>query len=360
MDSVVKKVLKTIEEAGFKAYVVGGYTRDFLLGKKNYDVDICTNALPKDIQSLFNIKNANNYGGSNLKIGKFNIDITTFRKELKYEGRHPVEIEYINDLTMDLERRDFTINAIAMDSTGNIIDPLKGVEDLHKRQIKSINDPQEKLREDPLRILRAIRFATVIDFEIEESLSSAIKIFAPLVNSLSKERVKMEYSKILSSKNFKKGLECSEKLGINKVLKIEYEEVIFTSDLLGMWAQIKIDKIPFTNSEKSNIIKITEVVNNGEITPTILYKYGLYICTIAGLILGIKRNKINKMYKNLPIKERSEIALKSEEIIHCLNLKNKRKLRNIIEELEECIIEGRVENTFEKIRTYLIQNKGKW
>lgn len=360
MDSIVKKILKTIEEAGFKAYVVGGYTRDFLLGKKSYDVDICTNALPKDIHALFNINNANNYGGSNLKIGKFNIDITTFRKELKYKGRKPIEIEYINNLTMDLERRDFTINAIAMDIDGNIIDPLKGVEDLHKRQIRSIKNPKEKLREDPLRILRAIRLATTIDFEIEESLSSAIRALSSQVNTLSKERVKMEYSKILLSKNFKKGLEYSEKLGINRVLKIEYEEVIFTRDLLGMWAQIKIDKIPFTNSEKSNIIKITEVVNNGEITPTILYKYGLYICTTAGSIIGINRSKINTMYKNLPIKERSEIAIKSEDIIRYLNLKEKRKLHNIIEELEECIIEGKIENNFEKIRTYLIQNKGKW
>ena len=205
MDKIIKNVLNELDRHGFESFLVGGYVRDTLLGIKTFDVDICTSALPKDIHAIFSIC-SNNYGGANLKIDNLNIDITTFREDGTYTNRHPEEVKYITDLKTDLKRRDFTINAICMDKNDKVIDLLDGVDDLNNRVIKMIGNPDDRLKEDPLRILRAIRFATVLDFAIDEKLMLSLKENSSLVSTLSGVRIKEELDKILSSPNFKKGV----------------------------------------------------------------------------------------------------------------------------------------------------------
>ena len=174
MEKNIKKILETLESEGYQAYLVGGYVRDYLLGIASFDVDIATNALPKDIHRIFN-SSKSNYGSVNIKIDKLNVDITTYRKDLNYINRRPSTVKYINNLEEDLKRRDFTINAICMDKNGNIIDPLNGCLDLDKRLIKMIGDVDIKIQEDPLRIMRAIRFACVLDFGIDNELYDKLK-----------------------------------------------------------------------------------------------------------------------------------------------------------------------------------------
>jgi len=170
MNSKVQKVLEKIENNGFEAYVIGGFVRDHLLGIKTYDVDICTNALPKDIIALFEDATPANYGSVAFKIGQYDFDITTYRAEDAYENRKPVEVEYVNDLILDLKRRDFTINTICMSSSGGIVDLLNGREDIFNKRIKVVGDVTTKLTEDPLRVLRAIRFSVILDFDIDEEI----------------------------------------------------------------------------------------------------------------------------------------------------------------------------------------------
>ena len=174
MPKNVKMIIEKLENSGFEAYIVGGFVRDNLLKKQSFDVDICTNAKPKDLVNIFKVKQrANNYGGFNFKIKRFNIDITTYRKEKKYDKRHPVEIEYVNNLFDDIKRRDFTINAICLDKNDKIIDILDGQKDIKEKLIRSIGSANEKFVEDPLRMLRAIRFATILDFNIEKNTLEA-------------------------------------------------------------------------------------------------------------------------------------------------------------------------------------------
>ena len=308
MEKNIKKILETLENEGYQAYLVGGYVRDYLLGVTSFDVDIATDALPKDIHRIFN-SSKNNYGSVNIKIDKLNVDITTFRKDLNYVNRRPSKVVYINNLKEDLERRDFTINAICMNKNGKIIDLLNGCKDLDRRTIKMIGSIDVKLKEDPLRIMRAIRFACILDFKIEDELYEKIKEYSYLVGDLSKERIKNELDKILISKNYKYGLELMKDTKISEVLEINYDDINYVDDLLGMWAQVKVLNIPFTNVEKGNIIKITEVLDFGKIDNEILYKYGLYISRVAGKILNIKTTKISKMYNKLPIKSREDIDI---------------------------------------------------
>ena len=148
MEREIKKVLNTIEKNGYEAYIVGGYVRDLFLNTNSYDIDICTNALPKELLTLFPSGNVGIYGAIDFKIGKYSFEITTYRKEYNYQKRHPNKIEYINNLLEDLSRRDFTINTLCMNSRGNIVDILKGEEDLNRRVIAAVGDASSKIKED--------------------------------------------------------------------------------------------------------------------------------------------------------------------------------------------------------------------
>ena len=354
MEKNIKKILETLENEGYQAYLVGGYVRDYLLGVTSFDVDIATDALPKDIHRIFNsIKN--NYGSVNIKVDKLNVDITTFRKDLNYVNRRPSKVVYINNLKEDLERRDFTINAICMNKNGKIIDLLNGCKDLNRRTIKMIGSIDVKLKEDPLRIMRAIRFACILDFKIEDELYEKIKEYSYLVGDLSKERIKNELDKILISKNYKYGLELMKDTKISEVLEINYDDINYVDDLLGMWAQVKVLNIPFTNVEKGNIIKITEVLDFGKIDNEILYKYGLYISRVAGKILNIKTTKISKMYNKLPIKSREDIDITSKEISSIVGVGE--VIGETYKIIEKEILNYRLKNKKSEILKYLEKRK---
>lgn len=354
MEKNIKKILETLENEGYQAYLVGGYVRDYLLGVTSFDVDIATDALPKDIHRIFN-SSKNNYGSVNIKVDKLNVDITTFRKDLNYVNRRPSKVVYINNLKEDLERRDFTINAICMNKNGKIIDLLNGCKDLDRRTIKMIGSIDVKLKEDPLRIMRAIRFACILDFKIEDELYEKIKEYSYLVGDLSKERIKNELDKILISKNYKYGLELMKDTKISEVLEINYDDINYVDDLLGMWAQVKVLNIPFTNVEKGNIIKITEVLDFGKIDNEILYKYGLYISRVAGKILNIKTTKISKMYNKLPVKSREDIDITSKEISSIVGVGE--VIGETYKIIEKEILNYRLKNKKSEILKYLEKRK---
>lgn len=354
MEKNIKKILEALENEGYQAYLVGGYVRDYLLGVTSFDVDIATDALPKDIHRIFN-SSKNNYGSVNIKVDKLNVDITTFRKDLNYVNRRPSKVVYINNLKDDLERRDFTINAICMNKNGKIIDLLNGCKDLDRRTIKMIGSIDVKLKEDPLRIMRAIRFACILDFKIEDELYEKIKEYSYLVGDLSKERIKNELDKILISKNYKYGLELMKDTKISEVLEINYDDINYVDDLLGMWAQVKVLNIPFTNVEKGNIIKITEVLDFGKIDNEILYKYGLYISRVAGKILNIKTTKISKMYNKLPIKSREDIDITSKDISSIVGVGE--VIGETYKIIEKEILNYRLKNKKSEILKYLEKRK---
>jgi len=359
MDKIIKNILKKIEDNGFNAYLVGGFVRDYLIGIKSLDVDICTNALPKDLHKIFpGNNNSNSYGGFNLQIKGYNIDITTFRKELKYDNRKPTEIVYIDKLEEDIIRRDFTINSVCMDKSEKIIDLLNGVEDINNRTIKMISNIKEKLEEDPLRILRAIRFASNLNFNLEEELYNEIKNNYKLVNTLSNTRIKQELNKILLNKNYKKGLSLLKELNILDVLEISYDEIVFVNDICGMWAQLKTNRnYAFTKQENTNIINIRQVVSNGKIGNKELYNYGIYTCLIAGEILNISKKEINKLYSKLNIKALSDLDITNKEIIELLNIEPSKKIKEIKDELINLILENKIRNKNNELRKHIISRK---
>jgi len=345
MDKFIVNILKKIEKNGFEAYVVGGYVRNNLLGINSRDVDICTNALPKDIIKIFNLKKdtKDNYGSVNIITKKYNIDITTYRKEYNYVAHKP-EIEFISELDDDLSRRDFTINAILLDSNNVLIDKYNGIEDLNNKLLKCIGNTKEKLTSDPLRILRALRFSILYDLELDKEMLEFIKKNKSLIKKISYFRRKEELDKIFTSKNKIKVLKLLKDLKLLNVLEIEYDNVVYTEDINGIYAQIKFNKNYSFNKETKKIISnINEIVENGRIDNYTLYRYGLYINSIAGSILGLDYNEINKLYNKLPIKSKKDIKISYKSIVK-LNNNCYNNINDLFRNIEKNILEGKLKN----------------
>ncbi len=197
-----KKVIKTLKDKGFSAYAVGGAVRDALLGKIPYDFDITTDATPIEVKNLFDkvIDTGIAHGTVTVIIDGEPLEVTTFRADGEYvDNRKPKSVTLVKDVSSDLARRDFTINALCYNDDEGILDLFSGIDDLNNKIIRAIGNPEERFTEDALRILRAIRFSVQLGFEIEKNTLSAIKICAPLVKNLSVERITAELDKILMS-----------------------------------------------------------------------------------------------------------------------------------------------------------------
>lgn len=192
-------VIKRLTDAGFEAYLVGGAVRDMLLKRPTKDWDYTTNASPEEIQKIFPEANYDNKFGTVSIVNEEGLfEITPFRKEGKYsDARHPDEVVWAKTLEEDLSRRDFTINAMAKNTF--IIDPFNGQEDLKNKLIRCVGNPDDRFKEDALRLIRAVRFATQLGFTIEEKTFKAIKNNASLLEKISGERIRDELEKILSS-----------------------------------------------------------------------------------------------------------------------------------------------------------------
>lgn len=354
MNRELKKVLNTMAQNGYEAYIVGGYVRDYLLGKKSNDIDICTNAKPKEIKNIFgNAKASGPYGTYQLKTKQYNYDITTYREEFEYRGRNPNKIEYTDNLLLDLKRRDFTINAICMNQEGKILDFLDGQKDLEKKIIRAIGNPKKRLKEDPLRMLRAIRFSSTLNLTIEEKLWMAMKEQKHLILSLSKDRIKKELDIILLNENFQKGLQSLEKLGMLSLLKIKVNEITYVNDLCGMWAQIECSEdFPFQKNEKKRIKIIQNLRNEFSLKEQLIFKYGIEIFLIVSKIKGYQEKEILKIYNKMKIHERKELNITFQEIKDILK-KNPKEIKQIEETIIDLILDGKLKNKKKDMIKYI-------
>lgn len=189
---------KIFESHGYDLYVIGGTSRDYLLGIDVLDYDFVTNATPDEMKEFLPDANFTfaKYGSISVKVDGVKVDITTFRKEEGYgDYRHPSKISFVRTIEEDYKRRDFTINAIYLDKDLKVIDPSGGLKDLKSKTIRFIGDPETRIKEDPLRILRAERFAKKLNFVIEEKSLQAIEKYRYLLDKLNPQKVLEEKRK---------------------------------------------------------------------------------------------------------------------------------------------------------------------
>lgn len=357
----IKEILKKIEDNGFKAYIVGGYVRDDLLKIHSLDIDICTSAREKDLMWIFyNAKNVPKYGSVKLSNDKYNIDITTFRKEENLINGKPSSVTYIDNLEEDLGRRDFTINAMCYDSEFNLIDLVGGKRDLSNKIIRVIGNTKKKFDEDPLRILRALRFMTIYDFSLSKDIISYISEYPFKLSEISYNKRKYELDKIFASKNVFKFLNVLKKYNLEEYLGIKVKKIKRTGYSLGIWAQIEFDKeYPFTKIELENINKIRNIVNSKVLDKYTIYQNGNYVSTICASIMNKSVKSINNIYNKLTIKDRKDIDISSNEICEVLNIKPSKELGLILDDIEKQIIYGKIENKKENIISYLKKRSDK-
>ena len=206
IDSRAKSVIDILKHAGYEAYLVGGSVRDCLLGQNSHDIDIATSAYPDEIKQVFtNFKTTDTgiqHGTITILYENFPIEITTFRADGKYlDHRRPNQVSFVQNLEEDLLRRDFTINAMAYDK--KLIDLFGGIDDLKNKLIRAVGEPDIRFKEDALRIMRALRFASQLNFKIEKQTEIAMQNNKELLKGISSERIQKELNQILLGKNAK-------------------------------------------------------------------------------------------------------------------------------------------------------------
>lgn len=327
MNTIPRKIIsiiETIEREGFSAYLVGGSVRDLILGIEPNDWDIATNGTPDEIEGIFGKLDEYRIKTLGKKHGTITLfesdksrtalsEITTFRIDGRYsDARHPDSVKFSSSLSDDLRRRDFTINALAMDKNGKIIDPLMGLKDIEERIIKAVGDPAARFNEDALRILRGIRFEGELaeyDFLMDKKTEEMMLSCKKLLSKISKERIQAEFNKILLSE------------GTSLVLR-KYQEII--EFIIGFSYQDNLNLIgainPANKELGNNNSANKKLGNNNLITKTKVLKINLAI-----LMCKVPENKINEILKGL--KYSKEII---KDVIFLISNKDEKLLINEI------------------------------
>lgn len=226
----VEIIINKLEEKGFNAYIVGGSVRDILLEREPSDFDITTDALPEEIEEIFSeyitLEVGKKFGTVVVVQDEGIVEVTTFRADGEYiDGRRPEKVYFSKNIFEDLSRRDFTINAMAYNKKTGLIDYFHGVEDLEKRRIKAVGNPYNRLKEDYLRIMRAVRFATQLEFFIDEETLHACRLYSKHISEISIERIREEIFKIILSQKPSYGIKLMKDI---KILDIILPEMINT------------------------------------------------------------------------------------------------------------------------------------
>ncbi|SDM76805.1 tRNA nucleotidyltransferase (CCA-adding enzyme) [Fictibacillus solisalsi] len=379
-------IMDRLEEAGFQAYMVGGCIRDLLLDREMGDIDIATSALPVEVSSLFpkTIPVGIEHGTVIVRHGAVSYEVTTFRKEGKYvDRRHPSSVEYIDSLEEDLSRRDFTINAMAMDRFGTIHDPFGGRQDLQNQLIKTVGNPVERFLEDPLRIMRALRFWSVMGFSLESQTKRACVSLSKELREIAVERIAVEFTKLLRGMDAPICLAFIFEEGFSSSLP-DLERYKDRTDHLSSfgwtglekdverWAALLFllgvsDLTGFLKAWKRSNAFIREVgllfrfLDKDVRQPVYLYELGeeraVSCLRIRNLLQGKEANEelsdLKKSYHKLPIHSRKQLAVNGRDVVKSFEREKGPWIQEILGEIEKGVIEKTVQNNKEEILSWV-------
>ena len=372
-----KEILKILKQNGYQAYFVGGYVRDRVIGIKSDDLDITTNATPDEVIALFEEvkQTGKKFGGVTVIRDSYKYEITTYRLEGEYEQhRRPKEVTFSNDIMDDLKRRDFTMNALYMDEEEEVYDAFHGLDDIANKTIQTIGDPNERFYEDALRILRAFRFVSKLNFTIEEKTLQAIKENKKLVQTIAIERVMVELQKIFQGDYQKEAIHYMIQTGVAEELYGLEKGLRYVSTLQDYITPLEIyilcfiledidDIWRFSNQEYRlirQIINLSEVTKENEFNKFILFSNKLDPCLLTNrinVLLGYKDQKqdILHMYQEMPVKDVCDLAFKGQDILALTTMKNRRLIGLVIDDLLFNVIMGIMPNEYEILKDFSLQ-----
>ncbi|MGK4127783.1 CCA tRNA nucleotidyltransferase [Ligilactobacillus saerimneri] len=372
-------VLKTIQDNGFEAYFVGGSVRDTILGLPIHDVDIATSAYPAEVKALFKktVDTGIEHGTVMVIDHGKGYEVTTFRTESGYQDyRRPDKVTFVRSLADDLKRRDLTINALAMDMNGKIVDLFGGLDDLKNHLIRAVGVPAERYHEDALRMMRTVRFASKLDFAIDPTTEKAIAENAPLLAKIAVERIHEEWVKLLQGRNIKRGVQAFIDTGLYQycpglkdyraelaqlltlpAIKLTSEEAVWTlittlcelddsqvSRLLRQW---KSSREIIHNTLKARVA--LRALRQQQLDALMLYQTGLPLLLVANQVAAFFKNQVDEtalrtQYEKLPIKSKRELVLTGNDLLKAKIITPGPRMGQILNTLEVEVVQGKVAN----------------
>ena len=372
-------VLKTIQDNGFEAYFVGGSVRDTILGLPIHDVDIATSAYPAEVKALFKktVDTGIEHGTVMVIDHGEGYEVTTFRTESGYQDyRRPDKVTFVRSLADDLRRRDLTINALAMDMNGEIVDLFGGLDDLKNHLIRAVGVPAERYHEDALRMMRTVRFASKLDFAIDPTTEKAIAENAPLLAKIAVERIHEEWVKLLQGRNIKRGVQAFIDTGLYQycpglkdyraklaqlltlpAIKLTSEEAVWTlittlcelddsqvSRLLRQW---KSSREIIHNTLKARVA--LRALRQQQLDALMLYQTGLPLLLVANQVAAFFKNQVDEtalrtQYEKLPIKSKRELVLTGNDLLKAKIITPGPRMGQILNTLEVEVVQGKVAN----------------
>ncbi|MDQ0160710.1 tRNA nucleotidyltransferase (CCA-adding enzyme) [Alkalibacillus salilacus] len=387
-----KPIIDTFEKYGYEAYFVGGAVRDYLLGEPIGDIDIATNATPTETLSIFEktVPVGIEHGTVLVLHGNEGYEVTTYRVESDYSDfRRPESVTFVRSLTEDLARRDFTINAIAMHPSEQLIDPFNGQADLHNQLISTVGLAEERFSEDALRMMRAVRFCSQLDFTVTETVKQAIKTYHHLLQNIAVERIQVEWFKLFAGKNVKQGLDMLletkmyeslpllkdehnviQRLSDHVKSSIKHPEVVLAllsllSDSWTLSDWVKAYRCSNQQKREANeLVKAFKIYQINGITNQLLYQLGrnrfsqflellqqfeFYEWSLKGL---------ESMYNQLPIHSRKDMAIEGNQLLNLRPDKQKGPwIGEYLQLIERMILSGELLNQYEAIERQVKQWK---
>lgn len=380
------EVLRRLEEAGHEAVFVGGAVRDFILGKVPTDIDIATSAEPREVKKVFsNTIDVGIAHGTVLVIAHGEpIEVTTFRTESTYtDHRRPDDVAFVKSFKEDLLRRDFTMNALAMTREGNLIDLFGGKQDLQNCLIRAVGDPVDRFNEDALRMLRAIRFSSVLDFKIEERTLQAIGEKAAQIRFISIERIKIEMDKLFLGKNPVRAFNylansnlCDALPLFPKVFDNLNRVIPFDTSLEG-WTYLAISgnfsaadisrAYKLSNDERKFIAAVLQLFKK-----RIVRLYTLDDYYAADLIVlksteklfeafysdkpTLTKEQLREKKRNLPIQSIKDLAVNGNNLIQWAGCRGGNWTGAWIEKIEHSVLHGLIANDLNTIKDWFIND----
>lgn len=381
-----KPILSKLHSHGFEAYFVGGAVRDYVLGRAIHDVDIATSATPNVVQTLFPsvIPIGIEHGTVLVRMNGYSFEVTTFRLEDDYDDyRRPNKVTFISNLDEDLRRRDFTINAMAMTINGEIIDPFHGKQDLQHKVIRTVGSPYERFEEDPLRMLRALRFMSQLNFHVEEKTLLAMEEMNSYITFLAMERITQEFEKLLLGQAGSKALKLLVHIRLHHYLPgfaqkgselkqlashsfhcLQFPHEVWS--LLLYYVEVELDfffkEWRFSKQLSQQVRALLDALKHTDSQPDTYrfyklgYELGLSYVTLKALITGMngeeKRAAFKKQYAKLPIKNRHELRINGHDLVTAYQKKPGPWLGDLIQAVEKAVLSGRLNNNEEEIKEW--------
>lgn len=388
-----KPLLEQLEHHGYQAYYVGGCVRDYLMERPIHDIDITTSATPDEVEVLFDktIPVGKEHGTINVVYQGENYEITTFRAEAEYtDHRRPSEVYFVRELYEDVKRRDFTMNALAMDTDYQLHDYFNGRTDIHHKLIRTVGEAQERFDEDALRILRGLRFQAQLGFDIEQATYTAMKANCSSLEYLSVERVVVELRKLLSGDEASRGYR--NMVGMKAFNYLPYfnhydmdkmqvvEPLAFTTFLAILNVQqpleIPLAHLKISNDEKKEVAKLTAMIQalpsltTKKQLRTYIYDYGAKEAKMCFLLqesliandiaaaspLIFNMQTIEEIAQQLPIRQRNELDVTGKDLMSHTELKGGKWVKHALRELELAVVNEQVINQHKALLEWMDQH----